>query len=389
MTPRESKISVSVSIMAHPRRADRAHNLAAQLQQFPARVVFDPSPSHSPATIRTAREAWVPYAGCTHHLVLQDDVELHPAFESQVSDAVSAQPDAVLSFFSEWGSFTSHALRVGAFAGRPWIRQVDTYLGTQASLMSASVALDFAEYLTHQSEKTPDDHAIFDFVREQNLPYFVSNPNLVEHERQASLIGNSPQGVRRSTIFVPEFTAPREWWQLPPLPPAKRLPTIHWSTAEATTYEAPLPGTGPRWNIRPSRRAWGELTKEVDQLINDRLSCLNDDPKTQILSQALYGLAVTLCEQIAVSHVVALPDNGRFARICTTRAIESMIPGSLRQIIPKEVSQRELQTLCEALLDITGSIQESVIPRLDVNRVLSEYWDTSEVDDGANLVHTA
>lgn len=121
--------SVSISIMAHPHRAAAALRLEAQLKPLPVKVVFDPKPEATPATLRTARLAWVPHGDDpSHHLVLQDDVLLHSDFSTQVIAAIASQARAILSFFSEWGSYTSHTLRISAFAGRAWTPQVDSYL---------------------------------------------------------------------------------------------------------------------------------------------------------------------------------------------------------------------------------------------------------------------
>ena len=148
-------VTVAISIMAHPDRSSGAEDIARRCGRLPVRIAYDPDPTGPPQTIRTARVAWRPWhPGATHHLVLQDDVALHPDFDQHVSSAIAARPESVLSFFSEWGSFTSHALRIAAYGGFPWVRQPDTYLGTQAIAMPVARAAELADMLG-PSTRTP------------------------------------------------------------------------------------------------------------------------------------------------------------------------------------------------------------------------------------------
>lgn len=363
---------ISVSVMTHPRRAAHAEALASAFEEFAVRVVTDPDPAGRPSTVRTAREAWKPFDhAATHHLVIQDDVFLHPQFEPQVIDAVAAQPDAVLSFFSEWGSFTSHAIRVGAFIGAAWIPQVDTYLGTQAALMKAGLAQEFADWLRGLSFEVPDDHALFEFAHTRGLKHFVSNPNLVEHDVGESLIGNASQGLRRATVFHGVSQAPRAWWQHQPMTGLRLLPAMHWSRPQPMLYAKPRRGV-VRWDIRPPASAWGAFAGAVQQLVDDNLSAFVSRPGYGKLRAAV----IVLCEQVAVAsahpgeHV-----SDRFGESCAIEAALTMVPGALRV----EDGARDLVTdtaLMAAVGVILQDVRRTLIPRLDPDTV-SAYWSTS------------
>lgn len=320
---------IGVSVMAHPKRAAQAEALAAELADLPTRVVFDPDPSGPPSSVRVATLAWRPWdESATHHLVIQDDVLLHPHFITQVRDAVRSQPEAALSLFSEWGSFTSHAVRVAAFAGLAWVRQPDTYLATVAMVLPVHHAHRFADVLARSDLDLPDDHAAFQYARDNDLRHFVSNPNLVEHDHLPSLVGNTGQGLRRATTFVPGWVAPSSWWLKDPYEDFTVLPSVHWTSGTPSSYEAPSDPQAP-WVIRGRRDHWGEASALISSLISDEIATLIVDVEDMRLRSALLGAASILVDQVVLAARSAQPLDG-FAAACATEASRTLAPGSLR-----------------------------------------------------------
>lgn len=320
---------ISVSVMAHPKRAPQAESLAAELTNLPTRVVFDPDPNGPPSSVRVAALAWRPWDdSATHHLVIQDDVLLHPQFTTQLRDAVRSQPHAALSFFSEWGSFTSHAVRVAAFTGAPWVRQPDTYLATVAMVLPTSHAHRFADALARSDADLPDDHAAFQYVRDNNLRHYVSNPNLVEHDHLPSLVGNTGQGLRRATTFVPDEVAPSSWWLTEPYDNFTVVPSIHWTSGTPSSYEAPS-DPNERWEIRRRREHWGEAREMISSLVVNETAPLINAVDDVRLRAALLDAATILSDQIALASRSA-PSVDGFSAACATEAARTLAPGSLR-----------------------------------------------------------
>src|SRR5581483_4321990 len=124
-----------------------AQALRRRHPELDLRIIVDPDPGGTPNALRTARAAWrAVRPGATHHLVVQDDMLLVDGFAKHVRAAAEAMPHELLCFFSEWGSRTSHAVRLAALAGASWTPVLDPYVPTAAHLLPASVAQLVAEF---------------------------------------------------------------------------------------------------------------------------------------------------------------------------------------------------------------------------------------------------
>lgn len=355
---------IGVSVMAHPRRAVQADALAADLTDLPTRVVFDPDPSGPPSSVRVATLAWRPWCeSATHHLVIQDDVRLHPHFTTQVRDAVRSQPTAALSLFSEWGSFTSHAVRVAAFAGLPWVRQPDTYLATVAMVLPVHHAHRFADALARSGADVPDDHAAFQYARDNNLRHYVSNPNLVEHDHLPSLVGNTGQGLRRATIFVPDWVAPSSWWRKKPYEDFTALPSVHWTSGTPSSYEA-RSDPQARWVIRGQRDHWGEAGGLMSSLVSDETATLIEGVEDVRLRSALLGAASILVDQVVLAARLAQPLDG-FAVACATEAARTLAPGSLRGLATELNTSADSKRIRETFVRLASRVRASILALTD------------------------
>lgn len=321
---------VSVSIMAHPDRSEYADRLARQLADLPTRIVYDPEPRGTPSTVRVARLAWRPWhSSATHHLLVQDDVVIHLRFVEQVQDAIRSQPTAALSFFAEWGSFTSNAVRIASFAGRPWVTQPDTYLSTTAMSLPVAEAAALSAFLCDAPD-LPDDQAVFSFVHSRGLPHYVSNPNLVDHDVLPSLVGNGIQGVRRATNFAPDANAPADWWNRAPLTSLTRVPSVHWSTGSPSSYEAPT-SEGPLWTIRAPRDHWGAYRDDLSAIIRRAFTRPTQSPADVRATSPMLAAAIILCDQISVASNytdAATP----FGRHIARESVRTLAPGTLRRV---------------------------------------------------------
>ncbi len=196
-------VRLSTVVMTHPRRDEAARRLQSQYPELEMRIVHDPDPSGPPATLRTARLAWKTVAeSATHHLVLQDDVELCDEFAAAAYQAIASGPSGPLSFFANWASRSGQLVRLAALSGASWAPVMDPYIPTQALLLPAPLALEFAEFAETLPSTVPDNQAMAHFLRSKEMTASVCCPNLVEHADADSLLLHDVMfGVRRSVVF--------------------------------------------------------------------------------------------------------------------------------------------------------------------------------------------
>lgn len=229
-------MNVSASVMTHPTRLAAARRVCQTLAPIHAEPAVDPEPAGKPGAMRSARLAWAaadPHA--THHLVLQDDVEVADGFADAVAVAVRQHPAAAIGFFAEWGSRTAALVRWAVLAGASWVPMINPYVPTQALVLPSPLALDLAAFLRDETaDDEPDDEAILRFLERRGTTMLVSAPNLVEHLDLPSLTGNEGHGVRRATC-LPAGPAPALTATVLDLP--ARLPFLAWVDAKATTVD--------------------------------------------------------------------------------------------------------------------------------------------------------
>lgn len=200
----EDAVRLSAAVMTHPSRSHLVTRLTERLPELAPSIASDPRPDLPPSALRSARLAWQAVApDATHHLLLQDDVRPCPGFAGKVLSAVAARPDDVLSFFTEWGSRTSHAVRLATLTGSSWVEVLDEYVPTQAVVMPAHLAREFAEHCaTVTDQEAPDDAPLLQHLRAVQAVPYVSVPNLVEHLDAGSLVGNDVvMGPRPAALY--------------------------------------------------------------------------------------------------------------------------------------------------------------------------------------------
>ena len=195
---------VSIAIMSHPKRAKEAQALARRLDG--ARVITDPHPDVNPSALKTAIHAWGAVApGATHHLVVQDDVELSDEFIDRVHSGIRLFPDAVLAFYSNWSSQNAAAIRLSAAAGATWVRETGVeYFPTLALVLPSGYIgeyLDLARFYS-TSFWHEDDDLMRQFILDRGIDAYLSVPCLVEHGNLESIAGNMWHGERRAPCFT-------------------------------------------------------------------------------------------------------------------------------------------------------------------------------------------
>ncbi len=163
-----------------------------------------------PTAWQSAAAAWSGVAdSATHHLVVQDDVELCANFVDVVHEAARMFPDCAVSFFAEWGCKTASLIRVAALMGAGWVEGVDKYVHTQVLLLPAAAARALGRHLSaHDDHSEPEDVLVLRFLRQEGLRHLVPSPNLAQHRDLPSLTGNTWQGPRLSVQYDPAGALP-------------------------------------------------------------------------------------------------------------------------------------------------------------------------------------
>jgi hypothetical protein len=196
---------ISIAIMSHPKRAREARTLARRLDG--ARIVTDPAPTAQQSPLRTAIRSWRAVApGATHHLVVQDDVQLSEAFLRRVDSAVRLFPDAALALYSNWSARNAAAIRLAGAAGATWVDEMGTeYFPTLAVVLPARHIEDYVQFATaHSAWWRDDDEVMREFLDTRDIDAYVSVPSLVEHGSLESVAGNVWHGERRAVWFTME-----------------------------------------------------------------------------------------------------------------------------------------------------------------------------------------
>lgn len=347
-------IHLSTVVMTHPKRRGLAERLVRSHPELHMGIVSDPDPDGSPGSFRTARKAWsaIP-PDATHHLVLQDDVELCANFASTVHTVIAARSGDAISLFTEWGSRTSHGLRIAALTGRSWARVTDTYAPSQGLLLPADVARAADRHLAEaEAEAKPDDQALLEYLNQVAVKCYAPLPNLLDHRDVASLVGNAEMGHRPSVCYFPDGPTPDELGQLTdPTTAAVDDVIPYFSWTEATAYFCVRDEVDRTlWKRVPAAEVFGRrgvsphaLAQACDDAVEqmDVEGGLRDHVSPVLLHQ-LWLVAVGHGLRIAeTSGPVTVPPLSRIAG----RAVGTMAPGALRRFLPPKHRERLHQAL--------------------------------------------
>jgi hypothetical protein len=194
---------LSVVIMGHPSRREQAEQLRRRHPELDAEIVLDPDPGGKPATLRTAKAAWSRVReDATHQLVIQEDVQLCRDFSTVMRQALSVAPEGAIAFFANWNMSSAQAVRLAALGGASWTPNVESWAPTQALLLPAEVARQFAEFAGQYTDDKPDNRAMAEYLDSLGLLTYIAIPNLVQHRQTPSLLLNDLLfGIRDSVVF--------------------------------------------------------------------------------------------------------------------------------------------------------------------------------------------
>lgn len=182
---------IDVRIMAHPSRRDNVERVLKKLA-LPADVVVYDDREHGGDAMYTARKAWTAPLpnGCTHRIVMQDDVEPCVGF-LEIAETVAKKHTAeVVSFFHMIPCRTSSR----------YVRLPE--LSACAIMLPAKYVLPCWDRIANLPEEAQehDDGCIFMWATENGVPIVHTIPALVQHIGDNSLVGHTGQRM------APDYT---------------------------------------------------------------------------------------------------------------------------------------------------------------------------------------
>lgn len=197
---------ISVTIMYAPWEAWRSEVAERLYQQLSESACIESVSKHANSKDRLiwedARECWLAgvEAGATHHLVLQDDVELCENFGEAAYRALQAVPNRPVSFYG-----THKRIREAFENGHRWIRYNGGFWGQAPCLptMWIEEAVQFGD--TYAKPEFQADDCRLSLWAELSLHCntWVTTPQLVEHlGNEDSARGSMPPSDWTAALFV-------------------------------------------------------------------------------------------------------------------------------------------------------------------------------------------
>lgn len=208
-------VRLSTVIMCHPSRRGSARRVAERAGPLIARVIEDPDPTGCPSPLRTAKLAWGAVAnGATHHLVLQDDVELCDGFADHARALVRRHPRAAIALAVLWNSpYNAYRVRQAAVTGHCAVRLAPwEWVPTLGLILPADLAGRLAAHLRGiADEQRDDDEHIAEFCARHGIDVLAPVPHLLDHGTGPSVAGNDDHGLRRAAVPATGPIDPSYW----------------------------------------------------------------------------------------------------------------------------------------------------------------------------------
>ncbi len=182
---------ITATVMAHPKRQDRARELHIELMQYPfadTSITFDEVNEEW----HTGKRALLAGVGKgDFHVVIQDDAILTPDFYENIENAIKAL-DIKTIFSLYTGTSRPLGRRVKAAVDKSpdgsWLRHHQLFWGVGIVIPTDHILpmLEFVEDIQLQY-----DNKIGEFYCQNGLPVYYCIPSLVDHDDAAgSLLGH-------------------------------------------------------------------------------------------------------------------------------------------------------------------------------------------------------
>ena len=196
-------MTVSVAVMAHPRRTSQVVDLLGALDR-PARVAWDRCNDRHDTGIR-ALEAFDP--DCSHHLVVQDDALVCRDLVAGIDAALAFVPDGapLVGYVGRVKPFRREIERLVAQAGdASWLRMPGIYWGPAIVVPTEHIGEIAAWWQSRAAQKiTNYDRRLSAWYQAHGIDAWYPWPSLVDHRGDESLVEGHGAG-RRAHRFIGE-----------------------------------------------------------------------------------------------------------------------------------------------------------------------------------------
>lgn len=185
---------ISIAIMAHPKRRQRANLLLAKLAAYPFKqcyITWDEQNDEWHTGERAMRSGVA--VGSDWHVVLQDDAIIPDDFYNHVEGALKHVPERTLvSFYTgtvkPYGERTQEAVEKAIYGNATWIKHYVLLWGVGIAIPTFHIE-PMLEFVADRQEQY--DTRIGLFYQSNILPVFYTNPSLVDHDDDlGSLLGH-------------------------------------------------------------------------------------------------------------------------------------------------------------------------------------------------------
>lgn len=204
-------MSLSVAVMAHPKRATMVDDLLARLDR-PAKVVWDQIHDRHDTGLRSL-EAFDPT--CTHHLVIQDDALPAPDLCAGIERALAWVPDGhpMSCYIGRVKPFRRAVEAAVAKAGddASWVVMDGIYWGP-AIVLPTAVIPEVAAWYTgvNGSKVTNYDRRVSRWFEKRQRACWYTWPSLVDHQGTESLV-RGHHAHRRAHRFDDTSALGHDW----------------------------------------------------------------------------------------------------------------------------------------------------------------------------------
>jgi len=205
-----SPVTLSIAVMAHPKRSDAAERLARQVDADD--VVWDTNDDEWD----TGRRALAVYDRTKmHHIVLQDDALPIDGFRDHAIAALKQHPDTLVSFYlgtsrpPQWQPAVDDACMRAEDAGAAWIEAPELLHGVAIAIPTSQIS-DLLSWCT--LFETPYDQRIGSYWRRHLLrPILYTWPSLVDHDDAGTLVDHSDRAARDQPRRARLVGTPSTW----------------------------------------------------------------------------------------------------------------------------------------------------------------------------------
>lgn len=242
-------ISMSVVLMAHPKREAFVPSLLASLDR-PAKVVWDERNDRWDTGARAMR-AYDP--ACSHHLVVQDDAIVCRDLVAGLEKALAYVPEPdrtpLCLYIGRGKPFQYSMAQATTVAERDrasWVRMTQIHWGV-GIVMPTGLIDEMADWCDTRDEIANYDRRMSRWVGHKGLAVYYTWPSLVDHRISPSLVEGRQAKGRHAHRFIGASTSALEKRWDGPVIELKLLNRKQWEEPKASRKRA---------IHRPSHKEW-------------------------------------------------------------------------------------------------------------------------------------